>query len=277
MKEAAELLRGHLEKLPKDHPERREVEDLVSRAQGPVPKEQQEQGVFFGREAAVATPPSLLSETQRLAESEGFNFVPIFFPAIEFKPDSTYPGWRFKPEEWYWKQIGKKGGISEDAAKLGGFWGLLDVSVRPNYDNGRQLFDNDALGQILKKGRQNGKIVVPDYLKHVPDTSRFGVSPDEQDAYVFPELAKVLNLSDKVKKGQVQRRRLTEMEFNFVGNLRYPHFGEANTGEWLEDNFGGGGRLYGGHSGHGGLGYVDYNWSGNLNDRLGFRPLVVFS
>lgn len=256
---------------------KRPVEGLVL----PLPDQLMESAraelkVFFGREVAVFDPPSLLSETQRLAENEGFNFAPIFFPAIEFKPDSDYPGWKDKPEEWYWRQIGKRGGISEDAAKLGGFWGLLDISVRPNYNNGRQLFDNDALGNILKKGRRNGKIVVPDYLQHVPDTSRFGVSPNEQDAYVFPELAKVLNLSDKIKKGIVQTRRLTEMEFNFAGNLRYTHFGEANTWEWLHDNFGDGDRLDGGHSGYGGLALVYDDWSGFRDDDLGFRPLVVF-
>lgn len=39
--------------------------------------------------------------------------------------------------------------------------------------------------------------------------------------------------------------------------------------------FGDSNRLYGGNRDNGGLANVNYNWSDNRNDNIGFRPLVV--
>ena len=231
---------------------------------------------FFGKEVPVVQPPALLAETLRVAEGEGLSiFQPLYFPAIEFKQNSRFPGWSVKPEEWYWEQI-KAGRVDKDAAKLGGYWSLFDESRRPSYDNGKQMFTDDPLEAILVRGRHEGKIEVPDYLREVPKESRFGVSPDEQDKFVFPSIADSLGLLTRVANGQAQVRRPTEMEFNFVGNLRYPHLGQANTWEWMQDRFEDDYRLLGGHSDYGGLAYVSYDWSDYHNDSIAFRPVVAF-
>ncbi len=231
---------------------------------------------FFGKEVPVAQPPALLAETLRVAEGEGLSiFQPLYFPAIEFKQNSRFPGWSVKPEEWYWEQI-KGGRVDKDAAKLGGYWSLFDESRRPNYDNGKQMFKDDPLEAILVMGRHEGKIEVPDYLREVPKESRFGVSPDEQDKFVFPALTDSLRLFNREHSGQVQVRRPTEMEFNFTGNLRYPYLGQANTWEWLHDSFGDDDRLVGGCSDGGGLADVSDDWHGNRHDDTAFRPEVVF-
>lgn len=242
-----------------------------------VERERESLRAFFGQPVAVAQVPDLLVETYRVAQDEGFStLAPIYLPATEFEQRTKYPGWKVKPEKWYWEQI-RTGKVNKDAAKLAGVWGLFDESQRPNYAGGRQLFDDDALAPILQRLRREGRIQVLNNTRQVPETSRFGVSAYEQDQFVFPQLAMCLRLVDRVKEGVTQLRRTTEMEFNFAGNLRYPHLGQANTLEWLDDKFGCARRLVGGHSGGGGLAFVYYGWSGGHDGGIGFRPLIVFS
>ena len=231
---------------------------------------------FFGKEIPVITPPAILFETQKIAEGEGFRLEPIYFPTVELKQGDRYKGWRVKPVQWFYDQI-KAGRISPDAIRLGGFWALFDKSIRQNYDNGRQLFEDDGLAPILKAARLDGKIEVPEYLTHVPETSRFGTSPDEQDRVIFPQMAKIIRLVERVEEGSAWIRRPTESEFNFAGNLRYPHLGQANTWEWLNDEFEDDDRLVGGHSDGGGLADVHCGWSGNRSGFVAFRSLLGFS
>lgn len=237
-----------------------------------IEREKKALKAFFGKEIPVVTPPSKLFETLKIAETVGFGgiFDPIYFPEVKFGQGSNYPGWQVKPEEWYWRQI-RAGKISKDAATLGGYWGLFDKSRRPDYDsNGEQMFQEDPLAPTLAEARETGKI---QSAENVPKSSRFAVSPNEQDQAVFPVLRKILQLTESV----AIVRRPTEIEFNFAGNLRYPHLGEADTWEWLQDKFVGGLRLVGGHSGYGGVADVGCPWSGPRHVLVAFRPLVVFS
>lgn len=263
--ELERFIKDQLGSLPSDHPEK--SSQLIE-------KEHEVLREFFGKEIPVVAPPSELFETLRVAEVEGFGRIlePIYFPVVEFKQDDKYPGWGVNPERWYWNQIGARR-VNKDAAKLGGYWGLFDKSRRPNYDGGRQMFPEDPLSPMLTKARREGRIAIPDFVKHVPKGSRFAVSPDEQDRTVFPELTKILRLTESAARV----RKPTEMEFNFAGNLRYPHLGKAVTWEWLHDKFGGYGRLIGGRSDAGGLAYVYHDWSDVHYDGVAFRPLVVFS
>lgn len=230
-------------------------------------------GDFFGEDIQLEAPSQLFFDTLETAEDMGLQLHPIFFPHVELEETEDLPGWKAKPESWYWERI-KDGSLSEDASILGGFWGLLDTSTRPSYKDGKQEFTNDALGPILSELRNRGAIRVPEGYSHVPITSRFAISADEWDQAVFPELAKRLGLEEK--EG-VTVRMPSEMEFNYAGNLAYPHFGQANTWEWLQDKFGDGFRLVGGSSGGGGLSLVDDRYSGLHSVIVAARPLVVFS
>ena len=140
------------------------------------------------------------------------------------------------------------------------------------------MFERDEqMGLILAQARNEGQIDVPEHVKHLPGESRFGVSMDKQDQVVFPRLAERWRLIEAIAQGQAKIRRLKAAEFNFVGNLRLPHLGEANTWEGFEDKFGVDDRLFGGRSVPGGLAYVSYVWSDFHDGRLAFRPLVEFS
>lgn len=248
--------------------------DILSSSQL-VEKEHEALRAFFGKEILVPVPPPELVGTQKVAESEGFGIlVPLYFPVIRFKKDDEYPGWKIKPQEWYWNQI-REGRISSDAAKLGGYWGLFDESRRPQI--GKQMFPEDPLAPILSQARKEGRLMPfsdnSPYEGDVPEGSRYAVCPKVQDQVVFPQLEEILQLTE----GIARVRRPTAMEFNFAGNFRYPHLGEVCTAEWLHDKVKGGSLLVGGDFVSGGLASVEWGWPTSSPVLLAFRPLVDFS
>lgn len=201
------------------------------------------------------------------AEQAGFGGIlqVIRFSNVRLTQDTWVPGWDKKPEQGYWDYIANES-ISPDAAKLPGAEFLIDTIRRPNYDNGRQLHENDPLGPFLQTLRKERKIMT---FKGLPDTSRFGIPPDELYPVVFAEMANRL---------EREVRLPTEAEFNIAGNFTYPYFGEVNTAEWLHDKFGvGGRRLLGGDFDFDGLSYVYRHWSGLRHGCIAFRFLVAVS
>ena len=224
---------------------------------------------FFGQEALPEPPKKLLEFVERTSE-KGFTFEPYLEPGRQFPQDAEYPGWRVKPQPWFYDQI-RQDNISPDAAKLPLQWAAMETIVRPNYDGGMQLYQNDALAPILEDLRKRGRIAVPDWCKHVPSISRFGISPKEISAPVATRVA------DEIGKVDAQNvDATTYMAFNYLGNIAHSEFGEANTWEWFADKFGDDRRLIGGNSDNGGLANVHYNSSDNRNGYVGFRLRVVF-
>jgi len=241
----------------------------IARPEELVASEEVARKRFFG-ETSIPNPSSELRDVLTRAKEQGITvFDPHFLPRVELKQEDEYPGWKIKPENWYWEQI-RKGRIGEDAPKLDGVWVLFDKTPKPNYTDGTQMYENDPFAQILERGRKDGRIQVPDFVKHVPQNSRFAVSSDELYQYVYPEIAKLLGIDP------TQVRSSKEIEFNVLGNLHYPYLGETSTWEWLHDKFEDDHRLDGGGSGLGGLANVHRSWSDDRHDDLGFRPLVVF-
>lgn len=99
----------------------------------------------------------------------------------------------------------------------------------------------------------------------------FGRSWDDVHQDDLPRLANKLGVENS------QVRLPKEIEFNVLGNVFHPEWGQDYKWEWFEDNFGGGDRLLGGRSGKGGLADVRCDWPGHRPNDVGFRPLVVFS
>lgn len=225
---------------------------------------------FGSMDIPVATPSNLVLETQRAAEDAGYGFLkPFYFPLGETRLDSpTPPGWK-KLNPWFFEQMkGRKPNVSPDAAKIGAYWALFDESKRPEF------VEDEMFGIILATGRDQNKIKDPSSTR--PRISRFGVSMNEQDKYVFPEFAKSLRLVDHIAEGLVVMRRPKVVEFNFAGNLRWKHLGEDPTWEGFDDRFGDDGRLIGGYSSIGGLSDVDCLWFVRHDGLIAFRPVVVF-
>ena len=226
---------------------------------------------YTGKETEGDKPPQEVTDILNMWKEKGItNFDIYHLSAHKFEQKGNYPGWKIKPRDWFWQQI-QQGTVSPDAAQTSDMWVAVDKTQKPDYDNGRQLYADDPYGVLLKGLRDERKIKVPKEYKHVPQTSRFAISPDELTQHVLPEIAKILGVGSKPV------RLPREIEFNIIGNRSHPEWGNTNTAEWLNDNFGDDVRLIGGLSDDGGLASVRYRWSGSRFDDVGFRPLVVLS
>jgi len=205
----------------------------------------------------------------------GEMYEPIAVPRVTLRETTRYPqGW-VPVDKWFFQML-KEGKIRpEDAATISQAWLLWDKTTRPNYDGGRQLYGNgnDPLSDELAELRKQGAIEIPSYTRHIPATSRFGVSADELDRAALPLHAQNLGVrSDLGEQVIVPPYGL----FNFVGNTRHPKLGQVNTWEWMNEKFEGGARLVGGRSADGGLADVHCRSSRRHDDSVGFRPLVAF-
>ena len=203
-----------------------------------------------------------------------------FLPDIAMPREAKFPGWKKKPELWYYNQVaagkilrrqpdGKLKAVKK--VKSDGIVVLIDTRLKPPYDNGRQMFkDDNLLGSVVEKLRKEGKIT--DYS---PQASRFGISATEE----FRDISPILRSLD----GEFQLvRSETVIEANVIPQL-YPHMprrkdGQTSTWVWYEEYFGGAsGRLNGGSSDYGGLADVNWDSVGDRWSRQAFRPLVVLS
>lgn len=230
-----------------------------------------EDGILNRRKIEIPRPPQDLLDVQASLVEKGISiFEAHFLPDVALEQNSQFPGWQIKPENWFWQNI-KEGKILGDPAKLPGMWILIDGTPKPNYDRGLQMYPNDPHAPILSDLRGLGKITVPDHVRNVPEASRFGVSLEEIKAEVVPRVAEELLGIDA---GRIRVPK--EIEFNVIGNLHHPEWGQTNTWEWLHDNFGDDDRLIGGSSDYGGLAHVDDYWPGHHYGLLGFRLLAEF-
>lgn len=228
---------------------------------------------FFGAE--VPTPPDrLLEVAEEIRKQNLFEAEPYYLPGRPLRSGLRIPGLKIPLNEWFFSQV-REGRIAEDADMLSGQWVMLDVSRRPNYDNGKQMYSDDAgIGEILADLRGQGKIEVPDYGRKIPRNSRFAISADEIDGksgVVAKAVASILSL----QSGE-QATTPPYAAFNYIGNMAHPEFGQANTSEWFADRFVHGCRLYGGGSGNGGLASVGGCPSEYRFGSVGFRLQVSF-
>ncbi len=250
-----------------------EAPAVVSLAIEPLPSsehlmtaEKQAVSAFFGKDIAVSEPPAELFQTLEQMSKIGITgFEPHFLPQVSLTEKSKIPGWKVKPESWFWQKI-KEGKISKDAATLQEGWYLVDKRKKPNYDNGQQRYDNDYAEPIMADLRKTGKI---QKYSSVPDISRFGASPEEIEQVILPEAVRITGT-----KGDLTAKRY--IEFNVWGNMFHPEWGQTNTLEWFADRFGDSSRLYGGYSVAGGLTSVHDVWSGHRHGDVAFSPVVRF-
>ena len=189
-----------------------------------------------------------------------------YFPKALMTSDANFPGWKVKPEKWFYNQLtaGKlfrlqpNGDliVSNPALSLERITVLIDTRCKPAYSNGVQMYENDnLLGVIIKQLREQGKI--EKYSSGTQD-SRFGVSSNEWQEQVKPSVAQKLGLNIH----QVRLERVIESNVipQLYSDMPRKDDGTTSTSVWYEEFLEGRGRrLYGGHSGDGGLARVSYN------------------
>lgn len=229
---------------------------------------------FFGIE--VPKPGDWLFEAAaKVRQAMLFSAEPFYLPRIQLAEGLSFPGLKSPLDPWLYDQIRAKR-VDADADLLPGEWILFDVTRRPNYNNGTQMYPDrprfkELLADLRDKG-EDGGILVPDSYKHVPKDSRFAISPDEIDgskAVVVKAVAGVLALQAE------QISTPAYAAFNYIGNLAHPELGGVNTSEWLRNKFGLGRRLFGGYSDFGGLSDVSLWFSDGRDGGFGFRLQVI--
>ena len=188
----------------------------------------------------------------------------------QFEWHGDYPDWDFKPRSWFWQSV-EEGKISRDATRLKEGLIAIDTTQKPNSDGGKQLYKNDPFGDLLRNLRKEGKIQVPERFKKIPETSRFGITPEELVEYVLPAIANMLGVHpDRVYLP-------TEMQLNIIGNRFHPEWGDKTAWELLQDRFHESSYLIGGRSDGAGLSNVDFVEVDGRNDNIGFRPVIDLS
>jgi len=239
---------------------RAEFTDLVGR-------ESEKLREFFGYNIEVPPLPDEITP-EKYEQWKELGFELHYLPEEDLTKGRDLPGWKKKPNEWFFNQI-SEGKLSPDSTKLAGSWILIDNRAKPQYDDGEQIYENDdQIGSALGKLRQQG--LIENYKK---TNSRFNISWDELNKTEVKEaLAEILNIDP-------QNLRLPRaVEWNYLGNAFYERWGETNTWEWFEDEYDKGqSRLHGGFSDDGGLSDVSWRSPGVRRGGRGFRPLVVFS
>lgn len=239
---------------------------------------------FFGQKFDLTSFRAVLEKhgPQAISRWQNLGLEPHFLPVVAITQDANFPGWKVKPRDWYYEQVvgGKilrrqpDGTLVSDkeAFRLEGITVLIDTQLKPQYRDGKQMFQKDnLLGSIIERLRRDGKIARYEYG---PKSSRFGVSAEEWEEHIKSALAEFFSV-------EVTRVRLERaIEANVIPQL-YPHTprqrdGETNTWVWYEEYFGDAShRLCGGSSYHGGLSGVRYDWIDHRWESRALRPLVV--
>ena len=200
-----------------------------------------------------------------------------YLPDEELTEERGLPGWKKKPgkrytpdQSWgieFFDEV-KKGNLPKDALKLPAAWILSDSREKPQYQDGKQIYKEDVLGPVLEDLRK--KNIITDFKVK---NSRFNISWDELNK---PEVKQAI--AEALDVPQEALRLPRAIEWNYMGNVYYPEWGNTNTWEWFDDPYmKGQRRLRGGFSEFGGLSDVYWNGPGSQHDYLGFRLQVVFS
>ncbi len=214
---------------------------------------------FFGFHVNVpALPKEITPDMIKKWEAMGFELH--YLPKMKLDEEADYPGWEKKPNLQYLD----KSKLAPDFLDLPGGWLLVDAREKPAYQAGDQMYKNDPLAKALEKLRKDK--IIEDF-KH--SKSRFNLSPEElENPIVRQALADAIGID-------VENLSLSKyIEFNILGNIHHPEWGETNTSEWFADKYENGrGRLRDGGLGLGGRTSVSWGSPGDRFGEVGFRVL----
>ena len=239
---------------------------------------------FFGKEFDLSNFQKTLEKRgeKKIKEWRALLLEPHFLPKVVMDRKAEFPGWEVRPDNHAYEVVyqGKvlrniNGQIQPDkkAHWLLGETVLIDTRLKPNYQDGKQMWTNDNfLGPLIQELRQTGKVQKYEYNQD--QSSRFGVSADEWENQIKLALTKDKRFPEsswRLERG---------IEGNVIPQL-YRHMsrkdnGRIDTWVWYEEYFeGASNRLNGGNSDYDGLANFDWNWSDNRWNRGSFCPLAV--
>lgn len=236
---------------------------------------------FFGQEFDLTEFKATLKgyEPEKVKIWLALDLEPHFLPRVAMIRDANFPGWKVRPNDWYWQQLaaGKilrnHSGelVADELAELEGIAVLVDTRLKPKYKNGKQMWEGDTLlGSILIQLREESKIMKYDGTQD----SRFGVSADEWEDEVKPVFAERICLpANQVLLEPVIVANAAPQIYSYMPRK---DDGKTDTwvwyGEYFEDRFH---RLYGGNSDDSGLVSVGCDGARFHWDDGSFRPLAV--
>lgn len=227
---------------------------------------------FLGESVQIPSPPRMLFEViDNLQNKRITVFDAFYFSKTYMKKDARCPGWKTRPQKWYWSMQENLTTPTSDSEE--NYWGLFDRTAKPDYKKGKQMYADDPFGLLLSQLRKEGKIKIPEFCKHIPENSRFGLSAEELKQSVYPEITKFLGLT----KNQVVIRSAKVEEFSLLGNRSYQYLGKTYCMEWFADQFAHQFSLFGGSSGYGSFSDVHCLKSNYRHDSIGWRPVITFT
>jgi hypothetical protein len=198
---------------------------------------------FFGQEFDLSKFQQTLEKygKERIDFWQSLSLEPHFLPPVAMSENADFPGWKIKPEDWYYKRVAE-GQVQrrqpdvtltpdKEAFRLEGITVLINTRPKPESKDSILMFENDnLLGPIMERLRHEGKI-----HKHPcnPPSSRVDVWPKEQERHVKPALAEFLG----VQASQIRLERI--IEANVIPQM-YPHMPRKNDGNtkttcWYEE------------------------------------------
>lgn len=239
---------------------------------------------FFGKTFDLALLQKALQYygKERIDNWKRLDLEVHFLPRISLYQEANFPGWKVKPEDWFWEKL--KGGKlylrSRDGdfavvkeVNLGCIVALIDIRQKPPYRGGQQMFLNDKnlLGAVISKLRKQGKIAA----HKGPSSSRFSVSADEWENHIRPNYAEKMGFdSSKVRLEKA-------IEVNTIPQI-YKDLPRANEGKtdtwiWCEEYTEDLCRLSAASVDRGGLKAIYDNYSEHNWDHRAVRPLIVLT
>ncbi|MBI4175004.1 hypothetical protein HY523_00120 [Candidatus Berkelbacteria bacterium] len=244
-----------------------------------VTAEAQALKVFFGQEIDMRFYHEALKSAglEKMQLWLALGHSPYYLPPAELTREIELPGWKVRPNEFFWKNLADGNFyrlvagalVKVEKAQLPGQVLLLDNRPKPQYRNGKQMWHKDStfLGPVIEQLREDKLLATYD---HGSQTSRFGASANEVQQHIRPAAAALLGLSlDQVS-----------LEPTLVANL-IPQIhrksarakdGSTNTWVWYEEYFENAARrVLGGDSGYGGLAGVDWGSASYAYDCVSFR------
>ncbi|MBI2627075.1 MAG: hypothetical protein HYW77_02415, partial [Parcubacteria group bacterium] len=197
---------------------------------------------FFGKEFDLSTFSETLKKygENRIREWEALLLEPHFLPKIEIARKADFPGFKIRPSNHCYEVVyqGKvlrviDGQLQNDqkAHWLLGQSVLIDTRLKPNYENGEQMWHKDNfLGPIIEKLRKQEKI--PKY-EYGSQSSRFGVSSLDFDNQVKQVLLERLGLSFRHERA-IEAIIIPQLYLY----MPRKNNGTTNTWVWYEEFFG---------------------------------------